>query len=179
MLANKVLICLLRGPPGSGKTTFANGIINFFGREKLDNGQVMYISRDDIRENYAKRHGMSYVDTFKDVNANTRIRDKFMHEIEFCVNDWYFRDIPNRVVIIDSTFSKLADMKNIFKICKLSKLRNRPVYRNRVRVFNFNTVRRNHRNVPNVKLLEIKKNLNETDEYLKEHVKKSEIVEIN
>lgn len=177
-MMNRLWIAILRGPPGSGKTTLANHIIDFFGREKLNDGQMFYISRDLIRERFANKHGLRYETTFKHSHANTRIRDKFMHEINVAMN--YPLLGSNRIIIIDSTFSKLADMKNIFRMCRLHKLEKTKYwgFRPRVRLFNFESVKNNHRNVPKPKLDEIKSSLKATDEYMRKHIKSKEIVEI-
>lgn len=174
-------ICILRGIPGSGKTTYANHLIDFFGRDKLATGQVMFISRDEIRMKYAKKHKMDYVATFKDFNANRRVRDKFLLEINFCVNDWYFRDMPNRVIIIDSTFSNISDIKTICKMCKFRKIDD-PSFRwqrPKVRIFEFNKLINNHRNVPLDKIAQMRLDMKSSADYINSHFKSNEIVKIN
>lgn len=178
---NKITICFLRGVPGAGKTTFANHLIDFFGRDKLGTGQVMFISRDEIRMKYAKKHKMDYAATFKDFNANRRVRDKFLLGINFCVNDWYFKGLENRVIIIDSTFSSISDIKTICKLCKIGKITDTKYrwQRPKVRLFEFNKTINNHRNVPLDKIAQMRLDIKSSADYINSHFKSSEIVKIN
>lgn len=102
----KGLIFILRGVPGTGKTTIAHRLYERL-KEPYDY-RVQIVSRDDVRKHYCVKHDIDYQSSFRDPIINTLVRDKFYRELTEWVE--YIKSHAH-VLIIDATNTKLADLK--------------------------------------------------------------------
>lgn len=86
-------VTMLVGPPASGKSTWVS---------KHGKGQVV-ISRDDIVDKYAKKHGISYNETFSDKDIQNNVN----------------KDLENHIVkTLKSGKSFIVDMTNMSKMSR-------------------------------------------------------------
>lgn len=107
------IIIILRGVPGTGKSTTARALYELF-KDSYNyfEGHVRIISRDAIRYSLCNENDEDYENSFKDPSFNTMVRDSFYNQIFQRLSNL---DVPN-VTIIDTTNTKKADLKQLFWI---------------------------------------------------------------
>lgn len=156
------LIIILRGVPGSGKTTTARTLNEMFNRDFY---HTVNLSRDVLRMRYCNVHDMDYQGSFRNPTINTYIRDeyfqKMFEELEFIKNE------PYCCMIIDSTNTKVADLKRTLWTIRKA-LSGGTVHFDKY----IYTKRHEHRsihNVPECIMQRFRDELKESDEWLKKH----------
>lgn len=158
----KSLVIVLRGVPGSGKTTTALRLFEMF--KDIYNYRVHIFCRDTYRQDYCKRHNCDYQNSFRNPQVNTRVRDIFYEDI--FVHLEYMRNVPS-VTIIDSTNTKLADIKHLFWIIKTSL--SYEIERHRIYVYNKHTEYNSVQQVPESIMEIFRSEMNEFTEWLNHH----------
>lgn len=114
-LRNRKLVIILRGIPGTGKTTTRKKLTKLF-RDKGRN--VKTLSRDRIREKYCEKTKQKYVASFSNATTNTIVRDKYYRKLKEKAKEILWYGGNGAVLIIDSTNTKIPDLVNTFKILK-------------------------------------------------------------
>lgn len=104
----KNIVIVLRGVPGSGKTTTAERIYDLFKDDY--NYCVRIISRDSTRKYYCWKHDIDYQSSFRNPEVNTIVRDRYYEDIFIHLS--YCKQFPS-VTIIDSTNTKVPDLKHL------------------------------------------------------------------
>lgn len=157
------VIIILRGIPGTGKTTMARELVDMF-YENFE-PHVYGLSRDDMRSQYCLRHNIDYQASFRDPALNTIIRDEFYQHL-FTYLQYYRKEDEPMIYIIDATNTKIADLKMTFWIIKHTKNPNKPadvyLYTKRKE---YGTVH----GVPECIMKRFREELAESDEWLKSH----------
>ena len=160
LIMERVPVFIMRGLPGSGKTTFAKRLQMVF----EDIGyNVVYISRDELRESYAKFRGITYEETF--VKHESEIWEKWWRLCEIAFNC----KTPRKAIIVDTQFITQRDIMFILNyMCGIEPNNHYESYDDwakaheyRVRVVEFPEVIDNHRNVAQNKIKEFKKAFND------------------
>lgn len=114
IMSKRTIIFVLRGVPGSGKTTCAQKLYGMFYDQY--NGNVFVHSRDLVRQHYCTKNSVDYQASFRNVSVNTFVRDRYyLRLLELLMN---LRK-PS-VVIIDSTNTKINDLYTTFKVISIS-----------------------------------------------------------
>lgn len=186
---DKFTILILRGVPGTGKSTLARSISEYFiNIQKFEcaserNTHCKIINRDLIRLKYitsaeckevlnGKR--VNYQDSFKNATINSLIRDKYFNEIAEAFRTMRFND-GESLLIIDSTNTKIADLIRLLKIIE--------PYDFLINNVDYNiyilTKRHEHGNIHNVpeKVMNaFREELKESDEWLNKKFPKKENV---
>lgn len=174
---HKKMIYILRGVPGTGKTTLANILESSF----KDNGwNVRKINRDEVREKLLKTtkfkeifgKELTYQESFSNVTANTIIRDEYYNKLRKLVNRIQYTSFKKSLLIIDSTHTKIADL-----VGTLSLFENfYPSGDLHVYIVTKKTIHGNVHEVPETVMKNFQKELKESDEWLKKKYPKKEKV---
>lgn len=154
----RVPVYIMRGLPGTGKTTFAKRLQLIL----ADIGfNVIYLSRDEIREHLAVERGVQYIQTFNDP-LNQLVTQRWVIAL---MNAFENVKIPRKAIIIDIKFTSEIDIYDVLECYCHLKVNN--LYLNyeewvkskefKVRIVEFPEVLdNNHRNVPDKKMKEFK-----------------------
>lgn len=157
------VIIILRGVPGSGKTTTCRELTKMFFSHYEQ--YVQCISRDCSRYEYCAKRSIDYQASFHDPAINTIVRDEFYQHLFDCLDD-YRKTADSTITIIDATNTKIADLKMIFWIIK----RTSNVYKE-ADVYLY-TKRHEHgsiHGVPESVMQRFREELKESDEWLKKN----------
>ena len=151
---DRIPVYIMRGLPGSGKSTFAKRLQLLL----ADMGyNVIYLSRDEIRENLAKQRNVPYNQTFND-SLNMLVTHRWRISL---FNAFDEVNIPRKAIIIDTKFISEEDIIDIFDVhCRLKVNNEYSTYEEwltakqyRIRVVEFPEVLdNNHRSVPDKKI---------------------------
>lgn len=162
------IIWIMRGIPGTGKTTTALRLKRLY--EKYGH-KVYYFNRDNTRLLYCAKHNMEYDKSFSDATTNTIVRDKYYEEIERIVR---LTRPARKVIIIDSTNTKIADLRKLFYVLDLTKDKDYLYLNNprKVYVVTKRKIHGNQHNVPENIIKKFEEELKESDEYLKKQIYK-------
>lgn len=158
----KSLIIILRGVPGSGKTTTARTLDQMFTREYY---RTVHLSRDCLRMRYCTQHNMDYQGSFRNSTINTTIRDEYFQKMFDYL--WDIKDEPYCCFIIDATNTKVADLKRTFWTIKRALIGGTVCFDKYIY-----TKRREYRSihdVPECIMQRFRDELKESDEWLKKH----------
>lgn len=125
---NKFTVLILRGIPGTGKTTLALQLCRAFRSTFKDFDEARRncncVNRDVVRQNYLNSNEckeilngktLTYQESFKNATINTIIRDEYFSEIGNKFRTMRFND-GESLLVIDSTNTKIADLRRILKI---------------------------------------------------------------
>lgn len=157
------IIIVLRGIPGTGKTTTAHQLYDLF---KIDyDYYVEIISRDTKRLSHCKKHGIDYQSSFRDPAFNTHVRDVFYEDLYDHLNHYRNQVKVPTVTIIDATNTKLADIKHTLWTIRhtdYSKCKHCDVY-----IYTKRTEHGSTHGVPECIMERFREELKESDEWLK------------
>lgn len=103
----KSAVFILRGVPGSGKSTTALKIYEKL-KDRFDMS-IQIISRDNVRKCFCVKHGIDYQASFRDPVINQLVRDKFYRRLDIWLE---FAATSPHCLIIDATNTKVADLKH-------------------------------------------------------------------
>lgn len=168
--SNKTVF-ILRGIPGTGKTTLSNLIketyecpeceVDILNRDMF---RIKYISSNECKEICGKSLG--YQESFSNPTINTIIRDKFYEELRNKIIELQLdTSTKDRILIVDSTNTKLADLIRTLDICGLKGNTIKGDYH--VYIITKRKVHVNTHAVPDNVMESFKKELKESDEWLK------------
>lgn len=165
---HKKIVYILRGVPGTGKTTLAKNLETSY----KDLGWHVYnINRDEVREKLLKKDKfkklfgkeLTYQESFSNVTANTLIRDGYYKKLRKLVGRFEYTSWKKNLLIIDSTHTKIADL-----ITTLSLFENfAPFGDLHVFIITKRTIHGNIHSVPEPVMKNFKRELKESDEWLK------------
>lgn len=160
----KSIIIILRGVPGSGKSTTAKRLYDLFYNDYY--GNVFIHSRDMIRHRYCDKHGIGYQESFRDPIVNTFVRDRYYFQLFELLNNMS----KSFVVIIDSTNTKINDLYSTLRTihvsqCDMIAPLDVYVYTKRIEHGSIN-------GVPECIMQRFRDELKESDEWLKAKVNK-------
>lgn len=153
----RIPVYIMRGLPGSGKSTFAKRLQLILSDIGFN---VIYLSRDELREKIAKEKNTSYEQTFNGfLNELTGFRWR-MSLFDAFDNI----KIPRKAIILDIQFVSEIDIKSILGThCHLRENNEYSTYEDwiaskqyKIRIIEFPEVIDNHRNVPDKKMKEFR-----------------------
>lgn len=165
---HKKIVYILRGVPGTGKTTLANNLESSY---KNSGWNVRKINRDEVREKLLKKEKfkkifgkeLSYQESFSNVTANTLIRDGYYRKLRKLVTRFEYTSYKKNLLIIDSTHTKIADLVSTLSLFKdFAPFGDLHVY-----IVTKRTIHGNIHEVPEPVMKNFKRELNESDEWLK------------
>lgn len=168
----KSLIIILRGVPGSGKTTTANRLFDMF-KDQYDY-RVDIINRDTIRSSYCQRHNIDYQLSFVNPHVNTKVRDTYYERIFSHLV--YTRSHPC-VTIIDSTNTKKADLHHLFWTINHALMAERPKYH--IYLYTKNTEYKSVHSVPEPIMQRFREELKDSNEWLEHKARQYDIKMVN
>lgn len=174
---HKKVVYILRGVPGTGKTTLAEKIEKAYQECGWD---ISKINRDKEREDLIKtirfkkifEKELNYQESFSNVTANTLVRDEYYKHLRQLVNHLRFTMCRKSLLIIDSTHTKIADLITTLDLFKDFP----PIYDLNVYIVTKRTIHGNIHNVPEPVMKNFKKELEESDEWLNKTYPKKEKV---
>lgn len=108
------IVIVLRGVPGSGKTTTAKRLFDMFYNNYY--GNVFIHSRDMIRQHFCNNHSIDYQESFRNASVNTFVRDRYFFQLLELLENLR----KPSVVIIDSTNTKINDLYTTFRVISVS-----------------------------------------------------------
>ena len=155
----KSIIIILRGVPGSGKTTTSQRLWEMF-KDAYDY-RVDIFNRDTLRQCYCTKHHIDYQASFCNSHVNTRVRDTFYENL--FSHFQYTRSHPC-VTIVDSTNTKKADLKHLFWIMNRALMEDRKKYD--IYVYTKRTEYQSIHSVPEVIMKRFREELRISDEWL-------------
>lgn len=177
----KKIVYILRGVPGTGKTTLAEKLKTAY--ENIG-WSVIKINRDEEREEYIKSDlfkeifgkKLDYQESFTNATANTLIRDKYYKTLTKFVTHFKYNNECNELLIIDSTHTKIADLVYTLNLFKPFGSYDDNWKNLNVFIITKRTIHGNIHNVPEPVMKAFKKELKESDEWLNKKFPKKEKV---
>lgn len=164
----KKLVYILRGVPGTGKTTLATKLETAFENGGWD---VSRINRDKEREDLLQTirfkeifgKELTYQESFSNVTANTLVRDEYYKHLRQLVNHLRYTNMRKSLLIIDSTHTKIADLVTTLSLFQDFP----PFYDLHVYIVTKRTIHGNVHDVPEPVMKNFQKEIKESDEWLK------------
>lgn len=154
----RIPVYIMRGLPGSGKSTFAKRLQLILSDIGFN---VIYLSRDEIRDQLAKQRGVTYDQTFND-GLNNLVSHRWRIALW---NAFDIIKIPRKAIIVDTKFTNETDIIDILDChCHLKVNNEFSTYEDwitskqfKVRIVEFPEVPdNNHRNVSDKKMKEFR-----------------------
>lgn len=153
----RIPVYIMRGLPGSGKSTFAKRLQLILSDIGFN---VIYLSRDELRQEIAEEKNTTYEQTFNGI-LSIEVFHKWSLKIYDAFNTI---NIPRKAIIVDTQFVEEMDIRNILQAtCNLRENNYYPTYEDwiksrkfKIRIVEFPEVIDNHRNVPDKKMKEFR-----------------------
>lgn len=155
----KSVIIILRGVPGTGKTTVSHRLWDMF-KDSYDY-RVDIFNRDTLRQCYCSKHRIDYQSSFANSHVNTRVRDTYY---EMLFTHFQFTRSHPSVTIIDSTNTKKADLKHLFWVINHALMEDKSKYD--IYVYTKRTEYQSIHSVPEPIMRRFREELKISDEWL-------------
>lgn len=173
----RIPVYIMRGLPGSGKSTFAKRLQLILSDIGFN---VIYLSRDELREKIAKEKNTSYEQTF-----NGFLNDLVGFRWGLSLFDAFDNiKIPRKAIIVDTQFISEIDINNLLGThCHLRENNEYSTYEDwiaakqfKIRIIEFPEVINNHRNVPDKKMKEFRHEFITNRELLLNYISEKNII---